>query len=305
MNNAEKYLRSLPRIEKMEEAKNYGGDVFLLPSQIEFTVIEGDLVKTKGLGEKWDNRTLDLIRTINLMDALNIRFEYTNVLTPLAYAESIQEKPLHITTQSILFTKISSMGLKWIAEENKCKKYGRHEFDEFWLSFSRPLQCVKAGDILCIFNRRVNGWDGSHERPVIELLGAGGHLPIVWDDYGAKFEPLSIEENLQKEFEEELDIKLEKDNIVIFGGFPNPVTHELVILCGVKIDDCLLPEVQNYAQKNIDVDTEGIYMGTFEEVIEFYRKNPAPFAGGIKNAPYNFPNRSELMARAIEYMNKF
>lgn len=305
MNNAEKYLRSLPRIEKIEDAKKYNGDVFLLPSQIEFSVIEGDLVKTKGIGEKWDRRTLDLIRTINLTDALNIEFEYTNVLTPLAYAESMQEKPLHITTQSILFTKISATGLEWIAEENDRSKYCRHEFDKFWLSFSRPLQDVKAGDILCIFNRRVNGWDGSPERPVIELLGAGGHLPIVWDDVRGKFEPLSIKENLQKEFEEELDIKLKKDDIVVFGGFPNPVTYELVILCGVKIDDCLLPEVQDYAKKNIDVDTEGIYMGTFAEVIEFYRKNPEPFAGGVKNAPFNFPNRSELMKRAIEYMNKF
>lgn len=305
MNNAEKYLRSLPRIEKMEEAKNYSEDVFLLPSQIDFTVIEGDLVKTKGLGEKWDNRTLDLIRTINLIDALNIQFEYTNVLTPLAYAESIQEKPLHITTQSILFTKISPKGLEWIAKENNYNKYGKHEFDKFWLSFSRPLQYVKSGDILCIFNRRVDGWDGSHERPVIELLGAGGHLPVIWDDFRSRYEPLSIEENLQKEFKEELDIKLEKNNIVIFGGFHNPVTNELVILCGVKMDDFLLPEIQNYAQKNIDVDTEGIYMGTFAEVIGFYRNNPAPFAGGAKNAPYNFPNRSELMTRAIEYMKKF
>lgn len=79
----------------------------------------------------------------------------------------------------------------------------------------------------------------------------------------------------------------------------------LVILCDVKINDCILPEVQNYAQKNIDVDTEGIYMGTFAEVIEFYRKNPTPFAEGAKTAPFNFPNRSELMKRAIEYMNKF
>lgn len=305
MNNAEEYLRTLPRIEKIEDAKYYSGDVFLLPSQIEFTVIQGDLIKTKGLGEKWDNRTLDLIRTINLIDALNIQFEYTNVVTPLAYAESIQEKPVHITTQSILFTKISSMGLKWIEEENKSNRYGKHEFDKFWLPFGQPLQCMKAGDILCIFNRRVNGWDGSNERPVIELLGAGGHLPIIWNDYEKKFEPLTIEENLKKEFREELDISLNEKDIVIFGGFSNPITHELVILCGVKIDDSLLPAVQKYALKNIDVDTEGIYMGTFAEVIEFYKKNPIPFAGGIRNAPYNFPNRSELMTRAIEYMKKF
>lgn len=62
-----------------------------------------------------------------------------------------------------------------------------------------------------------------------------------------------------------------------------------------------LTSLQKYAIQNIDEDTEGIYLGTFPETIDYYRKNPEPFAGGKKAAPYNFPNRKESMQRAIEY----
>lgn len=304
MNKREEYLRKIPRIQKEVEANEYEGDVFWLPSNIEFSILENDLVNTKGLGEKRDSRNLDLIRTINIKNALNVKFEFTNILTPLAYAESLHEKPLHITTQSVLFTKITEDGINWIKEENKKNIYGKHEFDAFWLPFSRPLQDIQENDILCIFNRRVNGWDGSPERPVIELLGAGGHLPVIWNEEKERYEPLSIKENLRKEFIEELNLDVDEDSIVVFGGFENPITYELVILCGVIIDDTLLPRMQEYAKKNIDVDTAGIYMGTFKDVIEFYRKNPVPFAGGEKSAPYNFPNREDLMKKVFEFVGQ-
>ena len=38
---------------------------------------------------------------------------------------------------------------------------------------------VRSGDRIFIFNRRVGGWDGSPERPVVEFLGAGGHVPSI------------------------------------------------------------------------------------------------------------------------------
>ena len=74
-----------------------------------------------------------------------------------------------------------------------------------------------------------------------------------------------------------------------------------MVLCGIEIKEAELMSLQKYAIQNIDEDTEGIYLGTFPETIEYYRKNPAPFAGGEKAAPYNFPNRKELMERAIKY----
>lgn len=74
-----------------------------------------------------------------------------------------------------------------------------------------------------------------------------------------------------------------------------------VVLCGIEIKDDELKSLQEYAIQNIDEDTEGIYLGTFPETIDYYRKNPTPFAGGKKAAPYNFPNRKELMERAIKY----
>lgn len=305
MNYAEQYLRSLPRIENINEANKYDGDVFLLPFDVEFSILDNSLVKTSGLGSKWDMRNLDLIRSIKQINSTEFNFEFTNILTPLAYAESLKVKPMHITTQSVLFTKISSVGLDWIKSENEKNIYAKHKYDKFWLPFSMPLDAVNPGDIICIFNRRVNGWDGSLERPVIELLGAGGHLPVVWDNTKGIFEPLSIKENLQKEVEEELNLKVSETDIIIFGSFPNPITFELVILCGIKIDEKLLPKIQRYAYQNIDDDTKGIYMGTFAEVINFYRQNPAPFAGGKKSAPFNFPNNKTLMDRTIEYMNKF
>lgn len=305
MEKAERYINNLIRIGSIVEAEKYNERVFLLPDNIEFSLKEGDLVKTKGLGEKWDSRELDLIYPIKLEDALNLKFEYTNVLTPLAYAESCSDKPWHITTQSILFSKVTTESIEWIKEENSKNKYGRHEFDNFWLSFSKSLKELAEGETVAIFNRRVNGWDGSYDRPVIELLGAGGHLPVVWDDDINSYKPLSFEDNLIKEVKEELNLDIVKSDIVIFGGFSNVVTHELVVLCGVKIDDKLLPDIQSYAEKNIDIDTEGIYIGTFNEVIQYYRENPTPFAGGEKSAPYNFPNNLKLMNRAIEYMKKF
>ena len=102
-----------------------------------------------------------------------------------------------------------------------------------------------------------------------------------------------------KELHEELGILINEKNILIFGGYNNDITHELVVLSGIEISDLYLPHIQEYAIQNIDEDTKGIYLGTFEEVINYYRRNPEPFAGGSKAAPCNFPNQIELMNRVF------
>lgn len=301
MSKANSYLHSLPRINSIEQADFYSGDVLLFPKEADFIFTDDNLVQTIGLGEKIDKKIRDLLRIIKVEDALNIQYKQTNVLSPLMYAESLSNIPWHMNTQGILFTKVTNRGIDWIKEEIKNCQYGKHDVDQFWLPFSRSINEIEQGDVLCIFNRRVGGWDGSPERPVIELLGAGGHLPVVWNEESDELQPLNFKENIEKEFFEELGMHIDEKNIAIFGGYKNEITHELVVLSGIEVSEDILPKIQSFAVDNIEEDSMGIYLGTFEEVIQYYRMRPEPFAGGARTAPYNFPNRLELMSRAINY----
>lgn len=47
-------------------------------------------------------KRIDLIRVIQVSDALNIKYQCTNVLTPLAYAESRKDILWHLNTQGVL-----------------------------------------------------------------------------------------------------------------------------------------------------------------------------------------------------------
>ena len=223
MEKANEYLHNIPQISRVEEAEKYvGRDVLLFSDNASFTFRSDNLVETNGLGEKWDKKIRDLIRVIKIENAIDIKYEKTNILTPLMFAESSSDIPWHLNTQGILFTKVSQKTIEWIKSEIKANRYGKHEFDKFWLPFCKNIDEVKEGDVLCIFNRRVAGWDGSHERPVIELLGAGGHLPTIWDSEKECFRELEFKENFQKEFTEELGGKIDKKDIVIFGGYQWP-----------------------------------------------------------------------------------
>lgn len=302
MNQATEYLHKIPRIDKIDAGKKINGDVLLLPDNVELYFQEDTLVKTSGLGEKLDGRKRDLLRIIELQDPLNLVYRETNILSPLSYVESLSDIPWHISTQGVLFVRITNSGIKWIKEQSKSDKYGKHELDKFWLPFCPLIDTIQAGDLLSVFNRRVGGWDGSYERPVIELLGAGGHLPTVWDPVEHHFKSLTFKENFKKEFREELGVKIDEDNVKVLGGFSNDITHELVVFCAIEISEEMLFEIQNYAIQHIDEDTEGIYLGTFLETMEYYRVNPTPFAGGVASAPYNFPNRKDLMKKVYRYL---
>lgn len=301
--NAQEYLEKLPRIHNFDERQDYDCDVFLLPAEMDFNYNTDFMIETYGVNNKIDGRPHDLVRIIKVIDALNSKYEKTNVLTPLLYAEYLPDILWHITTQGILFTRVSNQAIKWIRETDKTAPYGKHSFDKFWLPCCGPIENIREGDVLCIFNRRVAGWDGSPERPVVELLGAGGHLPTVWQATLEQFKALSVEENLIKEIHEELGFSIPQTDISIFGGYSNTVTHELVILAGIMVDDSYLPTIQEYAVQNIDEDTHGIYMGKFDDVICYYKENPTPFAGGAKAAPTNFPNNEALMKRVRQHFN--
>lgn len=300
MNIANMYLHQIPRVTCIGDAAKYSGDVLYYPKDAEFEYVD-NLIQTHGLGTH-DKKRLDLIRVVCIEDALNLNFKKTNILTPLIFAENCCYIPWHITTQCILLTTITLPVINWVKEDRYSNRYQKHEFDRFWLPFSKSIHEIRPGEKICIFNRRVAGWDGSHKRPVIELLGAGGHLPTLWDDTLNCFRELSFKENIRKEFSEELGEKI-RTSISVFGGYVNEVTHELVVLCGAEVQSESLVSIQEYAIKNIDFDTEGIYLGTFKETIEFYRNNPSPFAGGVNAAPYNFPNREELMKRVLQHFN--
>ena len=289
------YLDKMPRIYRYQEHEKYQEHVFLLPQGIDYDVNENTEITTRGLSPELDRKTRDLINVIVSEDPLRMKFRRTNVLTPLMYAESLPDILWHITTQALLFTRVTNELLSWIRDAETKVDYGKHSMDYLWLSCSKTLDDVCPGDYICVFNRRVAGWDGSHDRPVIELLGTGGHLPTIWDKGKKTFRMLSFEENLQKEAEEELALSFRPEDIHIFGGYNNEVTHEMVVLAGIEIPADKIPEMEDYAIKNIDPDTMGIYLGTFSEVMSYYRKDPVYFAGGERAAGTNFPHQIELM----------
>lgn len=301
---AKAYLESIPRICRFEDRTRYSATVFLLPEGVGYSVCENSEIVMSGFSPQCDGKPRDLINPITVIDPLNMRFEPTNVLTPLLYAESLEDILWHITTQAILYTRATDELLSWIRRTQEEVCYQRHEMDRLWLPCGRPLDEVRAGELVSIFNRRVDGWDGSHDRPVIELLGTGGHLPSVWDAEKRSFRTLTFAENLQKEAGEEMALAFPAEDIHLFGGYRNEVTHELVILAGIEIPAERIPAIEAFAVQNIDADSMGIYLGTFPEVIAHYRRDPRFFAGGKKAAATNFPCRQELMARVEEYFRK-
>ena len=296
---ATEYIKSLPRITDLEEATFYTGDVLLLPSKIDISVLQDSNVILKGLDKTKDCKAKDLLRVVNVIDPLNAEYSETNVLVPSLYAHSLEKKPWHITTQALLTTKYTDeLGNYIIKEELKCKEYyGKHPMDSFWLPCSKSISDLKINDVICIFNRRISGWDGSIDRPVIELLGAGGHLQSVWSPEEHCFISRSLMDNLQKEFSEEIGISFTNKEFNVIGGFINSKTYELVILSNISISSNLIPNIQKYAIGNFEEDTDGIYLGSFEETMEAYMRDASFFAGGNSAAKTNFPYNMDIMRR--------
>lgn len=115
-------LKSLTRIESFEESQRYKEDVFLLPQTVRYEFSEDNLFDLKGISEKWDKKRIDLIRVIQVSDALNIKYQCTNVLTPLAYAESRKDILWHLNTQGVFVSKIvHGEILQWIKSESRKK----------------------------------------------------------------------------------------------------------------------------------------------------------------------------------------
>lgn len=300
------YLKGLKRVDSVEEGQRYSEEVLLLPQYIDITVDENCNIKTKGFDKSRDIKAKDLLRIICVEDAKNMKYKETNILSPSVYVHSLQEKPWHITTQGFLVTHINAETKKYISSECARLKdyYGKHEMDRFWLPCSKPLEAVCDGELVCIFNRRISGWDGSINRPVIELLGAGGHLQAIWDEKRKCFKNRAFEDNLRKEFDEEIGLEIDDTDIQCIGGFENDKTQELVIFSCIYIDELKIPEIQKYALNNLAEDIDGIYLGTFSETMHYYRKAPAFFAGGVRAAKTNFPNNEFIVGKICELFSE-
>ena len=296
-------IRSLKRI--MQNGINYqtnlGKQVLLLPSDVDIVIDDNQQVETKGLGAL-DNKKKDLLTHIRIIEPLHLIYENTNVIMPRTYAESLTPIPEHMSVQCLIFANIDHDTANFINETNKNNPYGRVEYDRFVISRNKNIR-VNAGDILYIMNRRVGGWDGSIDHPVIELLGAGGHLATYYDSESVSFKPVDYLANLQREFREELKIDVNKGNLAIFGGFHNRKSNELVVLCGVFINGAEVKSIFENTRNNIKENLAGIYVGYFDEVISMYLEDANSFAGGHAALPTNFPSQEALMKKVAAYLN--
>lgn len=243
-----------------------------------------------------DNKNLkDLLRIIRIKDADNLKYENTNILIPRVYAESLAEIPQHISIQCLFFWKLKKEDLEKLGSLIQSEVYNKTIYDKMWISLEKDLLSLKENDSIYIMSRRVGGWDGSVEKPVIELLCSGGHLPTLWNNEMECFETLEPEELLKKEILEEVGLSIDKKRFMKIGGFHARTTNELVILCALFIDRKELNKMINFARGNISENVDGIYLGEFEDVMKLYELHPEYFAGGKKAKPTNFPENTNLM----------
>ncbi len=300
--SATMYINSLPRIQSVRQKEQYCGDVLLLPLEAVVRIDNASNALLSGVCDLNDSKAKDILRIIELHNADNLQYTETAILSPSIYVHSLTDKPWHITTQCIIITHLSQNGADWVMAEDERMRihYGKHEMDHFWLPCSRVLHQITETDPIYVLNRRISGWDGSTDRPVVELLGAGGHLQAVWN--GETFVSRDLKDNLKKEFAEEVGLDIDKDDIQCVGGFANNKTHELVVLFCTFINELQLPKMQQHALKNLEEDTDGLYLGVFEDVIKQYKKNPQFFAGGYNAAPTNFPNNDQLMKKCFSML---
>lgn len=302
MNCATEALQKLERItvEELSQIDVLEKQKLLLPKDVKIEFNEHNQVVTHGL-DLLDNKQKDLLSYIRIIDPLHLKYVDTGVLMPRTYAESLTPIPEHISVQCLVFSLIDEEAARFINETNKKKMYGKTDYDRFIISVSENKKFSK-GDVVFIMNRRIGGWDGSIDCPAIELLGAGGHLAVHWDERQNKFVSADFIENLQREFYEELKIFISKENFSIFGGFHNEKSNELVVLCGAFINCPDIEIILEQTQNNISEDIDGIYVGDFDEIMEMYEANAESFAGGNKAKPTNFPSQKDLMKIVSSYI---
>jgi predicted NUDIX family phosphoesterase len=293
-------LKGLKRVNPSEINKDFSELVLLFPDNAEIEYLSDNTIKTSGLGEKLDKKQKDLLQMIEIINPLELEYKKKNVLMPRTYAESLSPIPQHISVQAIILSKIKEKDIESIVDLIQKTDYGRTDYDKIWIEDTNPADVIKEDSILYLMNRRIGGWDGSYERPVIELLGAGGHLPTLFE--GNSFVSSIPKQSIERELKEEIGATIKESDIDLVGGFHNKVSNELVMLCIIYVDSSEIVNIQKKSLNNVQEDTDGIYIGRFEEVMDMYLQNASSFAGGEAAKASNFPNQKELMNRVYTYL---
>ena len=297
------YLNNLVRINKISDAENIKGMVLLLPNNVKLLYTEDNEVITQGLSPALDSKKNDLISIIEISDPLNIKYKNTNILSPKVYIKSLKPLLPTVCVQSIIISRVDEESKDEFIDLINKTVYGKTSYDTIWVENNKSYKELIAGEIIMIMNRRVAGWDGSQERPVIELLGAGGAMPTVWDNDLFVFKQMDKIDVIIKEFQEELSYKVSRNDITVVGGFHNIVSNELVILCCVSIPFNRINNLQKGALGNITESVDGIYLGRFKETLQLYQKHPSNFAGGEVSIKSNFPSQKQIMAKLYNLLN--
>jgi 8-oxo-dGTP pyrophosphatase MutT (NUDIX family) len=259
-------------------------------------------VITQGLGVL-DNKEKDLIEIIIVEDVLEAKYKGTGVFIPRTFAESLPVIPHHVTAQATFFSVATSRTGEDIQVFREQYLYGMTPSDNLWLENRQPTGIVD-GELMMILNRRVGGWDGSPKRPVIELLCAGGHVPVCWNNSTCAFVASSPEETLAREIAEEVGLTNVEYTLVKLGGFINIQTSELVVLYAAFVDWHIVSKMQQKAFGNFSENINGLYFGEFSFVINNYLHDASSYAGGEETKPFNFPLQEALMMRVNVMVKK-
>ena len=243
----------------------------------------------------------DLLRIIDIKNAEDVLYQEYNLLVPRVYAEGLKPILPHRSCQCIMLYRITNDSLNIIRNYIDNTLYGKTEYDKPWIGKIDSYNNLKEGDMIYIMNRRVGGWDGSKDRPVIELLSAGGHIPSIYNLETGVFETMDEISLLRKEILEEMKIDISEKDISILGGFHNKISNELVTLGITELSQEQLREVLDKAKGNISENIDGVYLGIFEEVIKIYQNNPSWFAGGEASLDSNFTSNEKLVKKIKEY----
>lgn len=290
-------LEKLKRVNTSENENEESGLKLLAPSDMKLIYQSDNKIELLWEDKKYPKK--ELIQMIKIIDEEKGEFEYIPVVSPRAYAESLESIPLHISTQGLFFSELDDEIIRKMMDMEKQGNYNKHIMDRIWLPINNEEP--KSGDIIYIMNRRVGGWDGTHERPVVELLGAGGHVPCVWNEIENKFQSIDNTKNLQKEIAEEMKIYIGEEKFVLIGGFHNVFSNELVLVYGINVSKECLKKILERTQNNFKENTDGIYIGKFYDVMEAYKKDATYFAGGEKAKKYNFPMNQNIMKRIKKF----
>jgi hypothetical protein len=289
-------LQALPRVSQLPSAysANYGETSLLLPmtADLEYTV--RDTVRTHGLGEALDSSEKELVSIIRILDPLNAKFEDLGIITPRNYVHSLSEGAPHVVAQAIVYFGWDEQSAHEVSALNAHYQYGIRPGDQLWQS-TTSLKDVSPGAICLVMNRRVGGWDGSPQRPVVELLAGGGHAKTIWVDSSGEFQMQSVMQTLCQELDEELGFGVRADELSVLGGFQNHVTNELVVLAALRIEPASLAPMQEHAYGNLGENVDGLYLGLFDEIMRAYQDDASYFAGGERSKPTNFPSDAPLM----------